>query len=81
MKLSIQLFAAAKDAVGSSALELQLADASTVADLRKELVVAAPKLKTLAPTLLIAVDQEYAADNTVLATTQQIACFPPVSGG
>ncbi len=81
MNLSIQLFAAAKDAAGNASLQVQLSDSPTVAELRNELVAACPELKVLAPMLLIAVNQEYAGNETELQPTDQVACFPPVSGG
>lgn len=81
MKIDVHLFAAAKDAAGKSPLEVVVRDDGSVADLRAELVRSVPELKTLQASLLVAVNNEYATDETRLTPTDEVACFPPVSGG
>lgn len=81
MKIAIHLFAAARDAAGTSPVEVVVPDDATVADLRSELVQSVPALKALQDSLLVAVNNEYANHNTRLTTTDEVACFPPVSGG
>ncbi len=81
MKIKVHLFAAAKDAAGQSPVELSVADEATVADLRSALVESVPSLAALQPSLLVAVNNEYAANDFRLHTEDEVACFPPVSGG
>lgn len=81
MKVSVLLFAAAREAVGKEAVELQLADDATVAAAKSALLHAHPALAARAANLLWAVNNQYAVDTRVLNTTDVIACFPPVSGG
>lgn len=81
MKLSVQLFAAARDAAGQSPVELELPDGSTAAALREALVIHYPALAPLSDSLLIAVDNRYADGTQVLDSVNEVACFPPVSGG
>lgn len=81
MRLNVQLFAAARDAAGDSAVTLELPDTATVADLRLRLVQQHPKLESLANVLLVAVNNQYAAETRQLDSSDTVACFPPVSGG
>jgi len=81
MNIKVRLFAAARDTAGDSVIALELADQGTVADLRRCLVEMHPKLKSMADVLLVAVNSEYAGDERVLNPSDEVACFPPVSGG
>ncbi len=81
MKIPVQFFAAARDAVGTSEAVVELPESATVANLRRQLVVDFPKLDSLAKILLVAVNQQYAGDDQILSDSDSIACFPPVSGG
>ncbi len=81
MKLSIQLFAAAREAAEQSPVIVELPEGATVADLRQQLVRDIPGLKSLAEVLLVAVNNQYAAESQSVHVDDTIACFPPVSGG
>lgn len=81
MKYKVILFARARDLVGRGEVELELPPASNVADLRVGLAREYPALGSLAASLLVALGTNYANDTTPLADGQEIACFPPVSGG
>lgn len=75
------VFAGVREAVGQREIELELAEGATVADLRHELVQLYPQLAGIAPSLSVAVNQEYCADETQLAAGDEVAIIPPVSGG
>jgi molybdopterin converting factor small subunit len=77
----VRLFAGAQQAAGAEIVHLPLALPATVGDLRRALVVQYPALARWEPYLLFAVDQRYARDEDRLAPQQEVACFPPVSGG
>jgi molybdopterin converting factor small subunit len=81
MKISVRLFARARDLAGSPVVDLELSESATVADVRAALLQARPQLQPLAATLLVAVGSEYASDATVVPPGADVACFPPVSGG
>jgi len=81
MKVQVQLFAAAKDAAGQSVLSVTLPAQATVSELRSALLQTAPGLQSLHDSLLIAVNNQYAAGDLVLNESDEVACFPPVSGG
>ncbi|MFN8858283.1 MAG: MoaD/ThiS family protein [Planctomycetaceae bacterium] len=81
MKLSVQLFARARDLAGGSPIEIELPDGSDVAALKRALAMEVPALSSLGPHMLVAVGEDYARDGQRLVPGVEIACFPPVSGG
>lgn len=81
MKVTVQLFAAARERAGADALEVELPEGATVGTVRTAIVDACPALSRIAHHLHIALDDSYATDDAVVAATHRVACFPPVSGG
>ena len=81
MKITVLLFAAAREIAGAESVELDLPENASVAHARDALLLSLPELAVRRDTLLWAVNNEYAADNRVLHSTDVVACFPPVSGG
>ena len=81
MKISIVLFAAAREMVGASSVDLNLSESATVCDLRNELVQRYPELANLITNSLFSVDHEYANDQSELFEGSEVALIPPVSGG
>lgn len=81
MIVQIKLFAVAKQLVGSDVANVELPEQPTVADLRIALARDYPALRVTLASVVFAVNGEYATDQTRLATTDEIACIPPVSGG
>jgi molybdopterin converting factor subunit 1 len=81
MKVEVRLFARARDAAGAERVTVELPRSARVGDLRAILAAQFPRLAPLAPSLLVAVGNDYAGDQAVLGEESEIACFPPVSGG
>ncbi len=81
MKITVQLFARAKDLVGTERVELDVPSQACVSDLKRSLVTRFPQISPLVPSLLVAVGTNYADDRTLLVPDTEVACFPPVSGG
>jgi sulfur-carrier protein len=79
--LSVKLFAKARDLVGSPVVDVPWSDGETVAVLKRRLAERYPPLEALVPRLLVAVNNDYASDERSLNATDEVACFPPVSGG
>ncbi|MBS4195928.1 molybdopterin converting factor subunit 1 [Lederbergia citri] len=75
---SILLFAHLKEQAGSDSLALDVTG-KTVKDLREYLETEA-KLGSMAG-IMIAINEEFATDETVINTGDVIALIPPVSGG
>ena len=81
MNVEVHLFAAAKDAADAAKVSITLADNATVGTLSEHLVKTYPALKVLQETLHIAVNSQYATPDQIIREDDEIACFPPVSGG
>jgi molybdopterin converting factor subunit 1 len=81
MKVTIRLFARARDQVGQETVALEVPDDATVADVRRQLVEAYPALESLSPHLLVSVGTDYVTDEATVTSGEEIAVFPPVSGG
>jgi molybdopterin converting factor subunit 1 len=81
MKIKVQLFARARDLAGAASVELDVPEPARVADLKRSLSSRFPQVTPLVPSLLVAVGTCYADDQTQLRRDDEVACFPPVSGG
>lgn len=78
----MRLFARARDEAGVDRAQLVLPSGSaTVSDVRRALVTRCPQLAGSASRLLVAVNQAYARDEDVVRAGDEVAFFPPVSGG
>jgi molybdopterin synthase catalytic subunit len=81
MQVTIKLFARMRELVGTSSLAWNLADPATVADLIQSLQQEFPKLAELGAQAVVSVNQEFADPDTYLSDGDEVAFFPPVSGG
>ena len=81
MKISIRLFAVAKQLVGQDSVSVELAAGSTIGQLRGQLAVQVPALAAILPHVLFAVGSEYVQNDWVISPDSDVACIPPVSGG
>ena len=82
-KLTIQVlfFGSARDAVGGRVVALSLDAPATVSTAFELLVSKFSDLGRFGNSLLFAVNQEYAQKETTLNDNDELAIFPPVSGG
>lgn len=81
MIVEVKLFAAARQAADAAVVNVELPPGATVGELRKQLLRQCPTLAAWKNHLLVAVDEQFAADSLTLVAGQEVACFPPVSGG
>lgn len=81
MRVTVRLFALARQRVGRPEVTLDLPEPATVAALKKALAASFPELAPLLPTLMIAVASEYADDDARIPPGAEVAAIPPVSGG
>jgi len=80
MKCRIKAFGVSKEIVGGKLLELELPEGYRVSELKQELLQRFPQFADL-KSLYIALNNEYALDDTILRDNDEIALIPPVSGG
>ena len=81
MKIDVKMFAAARKYTSQAVVQVELEDPASVATLKQALMEQFPALQPLASHLLIAVDNDYAADEHPLDENCEVAVIPPVSGG
>lgn len=81
MQIHVKLFARARDLAGTGSLTMNVPDTCTVREARQLLLIEAPGLAQIMPSLLVALDGSYASDNFPLKDGCELACFPAVSGG
>src|SRR6516164_1415223 len=81
MQVRLLFFASLKDIVGSRQLQLDLPRGATVDDLLTRLEAKYPRMKEYRPVVLTAVNEEYVDQRTPIQDGDEVAIFPPVSGG
>lgn len=79
--VTVRLFAVAKERAGRAEIEVVLPLPATVAALRQAIAARYPSLAELAPRVMIAVETDYASDESMISPGSRIALIPPVSGG
>lgn len=77
----ILFFASLRDVVGKSELELEIDSKTSVRSLFQILQEQFPILSKYERVLLVAVNQVYATLDSEVSPGDEIAFFPPVSGG
>ncbi len=80
MQVDVLLFASLKDEVGPT-YRVELPEGADVKGLRLALAAAHPAFARLASRSLVAVNEEYADDVTLVRSGDVIAVLPPVAGG
>lgn len=81
MQVTIRFFATLRDRAGVDRAEMELTGESTVSALLDELAGRYPGLEPSLGSVLVAVNQEYAFPEESLNDGDEVALFPPVSGG
>jgi molybdopterin synthase sulfur carrier subunit len=79
MKVEVRFFARCREIVGEKRKEVELEDGMMLKDLKELLMREYPDLKKLR--LLISLNHTYADPEAKLKDLDEIAVFPPVSGG
>jgi molybdopterin converting factor subunit 1 len=79
--VKVLFFGAARDTVGRTEVALSLKGNSTGANAFEQVLEAFPDLRRFGRSLLFAVNQEYAPMDREIREGDELAVFPPVSGG
>ena len=77
----VLFFGAARDAVGQSEITFSFSDPTNVASAFDQVLDAFPALRRFGRSLLFAVNEEYARPEREVLAGDELAVFPPVSGG
>jgi molybdopterin synthase catalytic subunit len=81
VNIRVLFFGAARDAVEANELDLAVDEPATVSSAFQSLKTRFSSLERFGRSLLFAVNQEYATPETELKENDELAVFPPVSGG
>lgn len=81
IQITVLCFAGLKEKIGAARVCLSLDAGSTCAQFKEQLITAYPKIQALSSHLLVARDGKYIDDSVVVQHEDELACFPPVSGG
>ncbi|MFN2135084.1 MAG: molybdenum cofactor biosynthesis protein [Candidatus Promineifilaceae bacterium] len=81
MNLEVKLFATLRDRAGRNLVQVSLPEPATVQDMLQALAAAYLELAPALPAALVAVNKQFAFPDTPLQAGDEVALFPPVSGG
>jgi molybdopterin converting factor subunit 1 len=81
MMLTLQLFATLKERAGQPTIRIELPGVITVDALRAAVGAQYPALADLAARSVVSVNREFAFDEDPVRADDEVALFPPVSGG
>lgn len=81
IKVRVLFFGAARDAVGHEQIEVELESPIDADGARAKLLSEYPSLERFGKSLLFAVNQQYAQNDREIREGDELAVFPPVSGG
>jgi molybdopterin synthase catalytic subunit len=79
--VKIKLFATLKERAGASEIEVDLPAPATVRELRAAIGAQHPALAELAARSVVSVNREFAFNEEPVQPADEVALFPPVSGG
>src|SRR5262249_44802261 len=81
ISVRVLFFGGAKDVTGASSIELSISSPATLREAKTLLIERFPRLNRFGRSLLFAVNQEYADPEKTIHSDDELAVFPPVSGG
>lgn len=81
MMVEVLLFARLREVCGQRQMGIELAEGATVADCFVHLAERFPELNGLRESVVVAINEEYAAWTDRPADGDMVAFIPPVSGG
>lgn len=81
IEITVRLFATLRQQAGWSQKTLEVEEGTTLRDLLKELESVEDSVELSGRPVYAAVNKEYADTERVLSAGDEVALFPPVSGG
>jgi molybdopterin converting factor subunit 1 len=81
VEVTVLLFAALAEQTGTRRIALECDPGATVATVRDRVVALYPQAARFLPTLVYAVNEEYAKVHETIPAGATVALIPPVSGG
>lgn len=81
MTITVKLFATLKDRAGAGQVTVETPDQLSVGELRQAIGRQHPALAELTKRSVVSVNHEFAFNEDTVRATDEVALFPPVSGG
>ena len=81
IEVTVKFFGSYREEVGEEAIAVKLQQGETVADLLKTLDSGLPRWAAYGHEPMVARNLEYAGAKEILCDGDEVALFPPVSGG
>lgn len=81
MQVRLLFFASLKDIVGAREMRLDVPQGATISDLLTHLEGSYPRVKEYRPVVLTAINEQYVNQDASVQEGDEVAIFPPVSGG
>ncbi|MCW8825095.1 MAG: MoaD/ThiS family protein [Gammaproteobacteria bacterium] len=77
MTVSVKFFASLREQMGCDGATVEIGEVATVADIWLQ----ASGGKAMPPNILVSINQEYCGTNDPVSSGDEVAFFPPVTGG
>lgn len=81
MTVNLLFFGVLSELILPEPIEMEFSEGMTVADARQRVLKGYPNARAVVATAMVAVNQSYSNDETLLADGDEVAFLPPVSGG
>ncbi len=80
-ELKVLLFAALKERMGQDHIQIRVDEGSNAALLLERLFLQFPELEAFSRSVILSINQKFANPEQLVHPGDEVALFPPVSGG